>query len=538
LSLFQLFNIGNSVLYASQAGLSVASNNIANANTPGYSKQDVVLSISNPIEMGRGFMGMGVTVSGIRSSSDRFLQAQLLDQQQNTGRSVALEQTMSQVEQIFNEAQGLGLSTSLTDYFNAWNDVASDPASQTPRSVLLQKAGVLVVSAQRMENRLTQTLQQINMGVDDAVRQVNEIASDIAGLNDKIIKIEAGHTGARANDFRDQRDELMNQLSTLVGNSSFEDQDGALTVTIGMKNLVAGTTTNTLSTTIDTDGNKQLALDRTNITSNISSGKVSGLIDSASEVKTTSLFGLRKLVASVTKEINLLHETGYGLDGTMGNDFFNALQVSTGNYSASASITASITNMNLVSLDEYTIGFAAGNFTVTNNQTGAVAASGAYVSGNPITFDGLQVTITGAVTSADSFTVSPLTDAIKNFGVAISDTNKVAASDSLTQLPGNNVVAQLIAQEADTAVSDLGNGTFAAYYQGLVSTVGSLGQAASDSRTFDENLLTEITKRRDSVSGVSLDEEAANLLRYQRAYEAGAKMIQIADELMQTVLNL
>jgi flagellar hook-associated protein 1 FlgK len=538
LSLFQLFNIGNSLLYASQSGLSVTSNNIANANTPGYSKQAVVLSISSPLEMGRGFMGMGVTVSGIRSSSDRFIQAQLLDQLQNTGRSVALEQTMSQIEQIFNEAQGLGISTSLTDYFNAWSDVASDPASQTPRSVLLQKAGVLVVSAQRMENRLTQTLLQINQGVDDAVRQVNEIASDIAGLNEQIVKIEAGHTGERANDFRDQRDELMNQLSTLVGNSSFEDQNGALTVTIGMKNLVSGTSTNTLSTTIDNNGNKQLVLDRVNITSNVSSGNMSGLIDSASELKTTSLFGLRKLVASVTKEINLLHETGYGLDGTTGNDFFDALQVSAGNYSAGASITASIANMNLVSLDEYTIGFGAGNYTVTNNQTGAIAASGAYVSGNPIAFDGIQVTITGVVTSADSFVVSPLTDAIKNFSVSTSDPNKVAASDSLAQLPGNNVLAQLIAQAADTAVSDLGNGTFADYYQGLVSTVGSLSQAASDSRTFDENLLAEITKRRDSVSGVSLDEEAANLLRYQRAYEAGAKMIQIADELMRTVLSL
>lgn len=538
MSLSQLFNIGNSALSASQAGLSVTSNNIANANTPGYSKQDVVLSISSPVEMGRGFMGMGVTITGIRSSSDRFLQAQLLDQQQNTGRSVAIEQTMSQIEQIFNDAQGLGLSTSLADYFNAWSDVASDPASQTPRSVLLQKAGVLVVSAQRMENRLTQTVQQINMGVDDAVRQINEIASDIAGLNEQIIKVEAGHTGEKANNFRDQRDELMNQLSTLVGNSSFEDQNGALSVSIGMKSLVSGTTTNTMSTTIDNNGNKQLVLDRVTITSNVSSGKVSGLIDSASEVKTTSLLELRKIVASVTKEINLLHESGYGLDGTTGNDFFNALQVSTGNYSAGASITASITNMNLVSLDEYTIGFAAGNYTVTNNQTGAVASSGAYVSGNTIAFDGIQVTITGAVTSTDSFTVSPLTDAIKNFGVAVTDTNKVAASDSLTQLPGNNVQAQLIAQQAETAVSDLGNGTFADYYQGLVSTAGSLSQAALDSRTFDENLLSEITKRRDSVSGVSLDEEAANLLRYQRAYEAGAKMIQIADELMKTVMSL
>jgi len=539
LSLSELFNIANSALNASQAGLSVTSNNIANANTPGYNRQAVVLSITSPLEMGNGYMGMGVTVDGITSSTNRFIQAQMVDQEQNVGMSNAMNQTLSQVEQIFNEAQNVGLSTPLTDYFNAWSDVASDPTSQTPRTVLLQKAGVLVSSAQTMETNILQALNQTTTGVDDDVKQVNSIATQIAALNGEIVKTEAGNTGVKANDLRDQRDQLMNQLSNLVGNASFEDQNGALTVTVGMQNLVAGTKASTLSTAMDQNGNKQLVLDGTNITSNVNNGQIGGLLAAGSEIQSGPLFGLRKLIASVTKEVNLLHESGSGLDSSTGNNFFNPLQLSTENYSSGANITASIANLSQVNLDEYSIGFdAGGNYTVTDKQTGTVAATGAYTSGNSISFDGIQVTITGGVTSADSFVVSPLTNAIKNFGVAISDPNKVAAASVAGDLPGDNSNALQIAQVSGTTIANLGNSTFSDYYSGLVSGIGSASQAASDNSTFNQNLLTEITSQRDAISGVSLDEEAANLIKYQRAYEAGAKMISITDELLQTVINL
>lgn len=538
MSLFGLFSVGTSALYASQTGLSVTSNNIANVNTPGYSKQSVILEISAPVEIRNGFLGMGVTVGGIRSTYDRFIQAQLLGQQQNTGRSTTLNQTLGQIEQVFNDAAGLGLSSSLTEYFNAWNDVASNPESRPARTVLLQKAGTLAVSAQRMENSILQTLDQTNQGIDAAVTRINTIASDIARLNDQIVQMEGGPGSVQANSLRDQRAALMNELSNLVSNSSFENDQGALTVTIGMRDLVSGTRTNPLTTTFDNNGSKQLYLDRTNITSLVTNGQVGGLLASATEIRTESLTGLRRLMASVTKEVNLQHRAGFGLDTSTLNDFFNPLQVSTTNNSAAATITASITNMNLVSLDEYTVTFAGGNYTITNNQTGAVASAGAYVSGNPINFDGLQVTITGAVTAADSFGVSPLTDAIQNFGTAITSADQIAASSTLAGLPGNNANALLLAQASQTAVANLGNTTFSQYYQGLVTTIGSLSQAAGDSQTFDENLLTQIETRRDSISGVSLDEEAANLIRYQRSYEAAAKIIQITDELIQTVINL
>ena len=539
MSLSSILNIANSALNAADAGLSVTSNNIANANTTGYDRQDVVLSISSPVNTGNGYMGTGVTVGGIENSSNQFIQAQLLDQEQTAGKSNAMNQTLSTVEQVFNEAQNLGLSTSLTQYINDWNDVASDPTSQTPRTVLLQDAGTLVSTAQDMENSILQTLNQTNSEIDNDVNQINTLASQIATLNGQIAQVGAGNIDTQASDLTDQRDQLMSQLSNLVGNASYQDQNGTLTVTIGQMNLLSGTSTNTLSATQDQNGNTQLTLDNTNITSQVNSGQIGGLLAAGSEIQSNSLFGLRKLIASITQQTNLLQESGYGLDESTNNNFFNPLQLSTVNNSASANITASITNLSQVTLDEYTIGFAGGNYTVTDNQTGAVAATGAYISGNAINFDGIQITITGAVTAADSFTVSPLTDAIKNFGVAITDPNEVAAASTLAALPGDNTNALQIAQESSTAaIANLGNSTFSEYYAGLVSGIGSLSQNASDSSTFDQNLLTQIQNQQSSVSGVSLDEESANLVKYQQAYEAASQIIEVTEQLLQTLNDL
>ncbi|MEW6417039.1 MAG: flagellar hook-associated protein FlgK [Nitrospirota bacterium] len=540
MSLFGLFDIGKSALFASQTALSVTSHNIANANTPGFNRQEAILEITSPVAVKGGYLGRGVTIAGIKRYYDRFIQSQLLGQYQNYGRSYALNQALSQVEQIFNEAGDTGLSASLTDYFNAWHDVATNPEGQPQRIVLIEKANTLVFTAKRMEQGILENLSQTNENMDDIVDRVNSIASDIAALNGKITQIEAGLKSEKANDLRDQRDNLLNELSNLVEFTSYEDKNnGSLTVMVGMRNLVYGEKTNTLSIKVNEDGKNDLYLDGINITGNITKGQLGGIIAVRDDIETNTLGRLRRLIASLTKEINILHSAGYGLDGTTGNNFFNPLQLSTRDFSPGADITATIADISQLTLDEYNITFdAASNYYVYNKQTGALVTSGAYVSGNPITFDGIQVVITGAITSTDRFSISPLTDAIDNFGVAITDPQKVAAASSDADLPGDNSNALNIAQLPDNAITDLGSLTFMDYYRGIVSGIGSMSNAASNSLKFDDNLLSEIENRRESISGVSLDEEAANLIRFQRSFEAGARMIKVTDELLQTILNL
>ena len=547
MSLFGLLDIGKSALLASQTALSVTSHNIANVNTPGFSRQEVILNIANPVTVRGGLMGMGVMVSGIKRNYDNFIQGQLLLQQQNHGRTSAQSQVLSQVEQIFNEVKDLGLQASLQDFFNAWNDVASNPEEYAPRTILLKKADALALSAQQMERGILETLKHTNENISDITERINSISSEIARLNDCIVQTEAGGSAEKAIDLRDQRDNLLNELSNLVEFSSYEDEKGSVTVMVGMRNLVNGKTTNKLSTTVSIDGNLDLQLDGIDITSRINKGQIGGLIASREDAE-SSLTGVRKLVAAITNEVNILHKQGFGLDGTTNLPFFNELSVYDQNLTDSAASMTSktIIDPSALTYDEYEIRFIddAGtlkyNIYNTNDNSLITPAPITYSSGNNIDFEGLRVVISDGVTGpqdGDKFFISPIRDAISNMDVAITDTDQIAAAATTAGVPGDNSNALALTNLAQSQLTELG-GTFESYYRGLVSEIGTISRAASDSLKFDDNLLYEIENRRESISGVSLDEEAANLIKFQRSFEAGARMIKVTDELLQTILNL
>lgn len=516
----------------------MVSHNIANINTPGFSRQEAVLTTMSPAFGRGGLIGRGVAFLGVRRSYEAYIESQLFRQHQNYGRSYSLLETYSRIEQIFNEAQNFGLSKSLKDYFNAWHEVATNPESSPQRVVLLQSAHALVDSAKKIEQDLLDNIRYINEEIDNLIAKINDIARNIASLNEKILEIEAGGSNS-AHDYRDQRQVYLNQLGEFIEISTYEDDLGNVTVMAGMRNLVYGVKTNPLSTKLNDNGDKELFLDGINITKYIEKGRMGGLLDARDEIQNDIQNKFRKLIASIIKEINLVHRQGYGLDSSTLNDFFTPFNLFTKDFSAGADINAVITDYTQVTLDEYEITFdVANNYYIRNRANGSLVDTGSYTSGNPITFEGISVTITGTVTATDRFFVSPLTRAIQNFGVAITDPNKIAASSNTTELPANNENAHAIIRLSQNQISNLDSLTFTNYYRGIISETASFASAARDSFSFEENLLMEISKSREAVSGVSLDEEAINLMKYQRSYEAAAKMIKVTDELLQTILNL
>jgi flagellar hook-associated protein 1 FlgK len=460
MSVSGLFDIGRSALTASQAQLGITGQNIANANTPGYSRQEVILEIATPLSQGQGFIGQGVTVAGIKRIYSNSLLNQINQAQQDYGKSSTLSQTLSNVEQIFNEAQNQGLAAPLADFFNAWQEVANNPQGLTERNLLMQKAEALVSSAKRMEQGINSSLRQTQTGIADAVTQVNALAFQIARLNGQILQMgnEASIAGSG---LRDQRDAALKKLGNLTEMSSWEDKGtGMVTVAVGGKTLVEGNTADTLSTGYDTNGDYTLQLGGQDITASITKGEIGGLLTANHDIR-THLQDLRTLVANLVYSVNQQHALGYDLDGNSGTDFF-------------------------------------------------------------VPFDP---------------NVQDLSKAITSFGLQITDPRKIAASDDQAGSPGNNANALKIAALADSNITALGD-TFSNFYQGLVGRVGNQSRAASEELTFSNNLLTQLNTQRDSLSGVNMDEEAANLIRFQRAYEAGARLISTADELLKTILNM
>ncbi len=537
MSLFGLFDIGKSAIFASRAALDVTGHNIANVNTPGFSRQEAILEIATPVAVGNGYLGRGVIVSNVKRHYDRFIQAQLLSQRQSYGRSLALSGGLGQVEQVFNEARGIGLSGPLNDYFNAWQEVANNPEGQPQRTVLLQKGNALVQIAKRMERGLEDILRRTNEEINDTIDRANSLASEIAALNGRIAQVEGGDTN-KANDLRDGRERLLGDLGELIEVNSFEGSNGRITVIVGQKNLVDGEKVIPLERVSDAEGNIAVYIDGVNVGQDLEKGRIAGLLALRGDIESTPLKGLRKLISSVTKEVNLLHRAGYGLDGSTGLDFFSPINIAYKDYSPQGYITsATVSNLSSLTLDEYDIRFdTATTYEVYNRNTGALVTSGAYTPGGNIDFDGIRVVVNGTPGAGDSFFITPLQDAIENFGVTITDIQKVAASATATGLPGDNNNALQFVRLSQNAV--ISNNTFANYYRSLVTSVGSMNRAATDSLTFEDRLLSDIQRRRDAVSSVSLDEEAANLIRFQRAFEAGARLIKVTDELLETLINL
>jgi len=548
MSLSALFDIGRSGIFANQLALRVASNNIANVNTPGYSRQDVIMQIANPVQLQGNYLGRGVGDVEIRRHFDNFIYYQILGQSNNYGRSYSLERGLSNIEQVFNENQGFGLLNSMQEYFNAWQDVANNPHETAQRSALLTKAGAFVNVARQIEGEIKNTLKYINDEVVDIVKQINILSKNIAELNGKVMEIEAGG-GAVANVYRDQREAMMKDLAELIDYDWNEDKDGTVTVVAGRRSIITGVVSSDLSTALNLEGDRDVYNGGVKVTSFIQGGELGGFISVRDDIKTNALLSLRKMIASVIQETNDLHAYSlanptYDLDGNQGTNFFSALQLFTRDDTpggSSAGITSSSivdASPSVLTLDQYDIDFVdALNYEIRNHDTGALVANGAYnPAGTTLTFNGIEVVISGAAAANDTFFVSPLQTVIQNFSVNVTNGRQVAAAQSAS--PGDNTNALDIIARYSSDITNLNNDSFTDYYSEIVTITGSLTKAARDSLEYDDNLLFELNNRRDSVSGVSLDEEAANIIRYQRAFEAGARIIKLTDELMELIINL
>ena len=544
-----IFEIGRTAIQAHQQGLATNSHNISNINTKGYSRQEVVLETATP---SNGVESNGVRVQGIRRNIDVFLEAQLTELREDVGRLTARHNFLIQADGIFNESTNQGVGFALTEFFNAVRDVATNSEDTVQRTVLLNEAN----SLGDVINRVAGSLDQIRRDADGEIGRhlttINNIAAEIASLNDAIFRAEAN--GGAAHDLRDKRQILVNDLAELSDAEITEGRDG-LTINIGGQLLVAGKQGNSLAQVADADNPplNDIAIVRSDgttipITSQIGNGKIKGLLT----LRDVDIVGyqdrLDRTVAVLVNEFNQQHQTGYGLDGTTTNDFFTALSpdaplASDRNTGGAVGTSVAVSTASSLTFDTYQVVFtSASAFNVVNTSTGTnVITGGSYTSGNNITFDGLTVVITngtGAPASGDIFTASAHKGAASDFSVSLTDTDQIAASSTSAGVPGNNINALALVDIHTTRQSTLGNVTLNDYHTVTVGNVGSTAKDVETSLSGKETETSQIEALRESVSGVSLDEELTRLLIFQRAFEASARLITLADDLLQTVISL
>ena len=456
-----ILNMAGNALLTHQLAINIAGNNIANVNTPGYSRQRLILATGQPQVSALGLIGHGVEAVQVERAYDRFVGVQINNESQSLGRWQAQQQVLEGVEIIFDESDGFGLSQAISDYFNAWQALSMDPEGEAQRQMVISKGEVLANTFKQKYSAVQSTQRGIDADIKGAVGSINQLTAQIADLNRKIIDTET--TGKPANEYRDQRDLALKELSSLIEISSFEDHNGAVKVSLpGGRTLVDGVTNRDLATRVNPASGLLDVMwvspdsSTVDITGSISGGKVGGWLEVRDVTLEDYLTRLDDLADAIIQEVNTAHSAGFGLDDSTGNDFF----------------------------------------------TGSDASD-------------IEVNID-----------------------LINDLNLIAASGTLAGVPGNGDNAVDIANLQHKAVLSGNTATFAEFYGSLVSDVGNELLAVNAYHQHQSDMVNQLESYRESISGVSLDEEMVNLVKFQSAYDASAKLITTADELIQTVLSI
>jgi flagellar hook-associated protein 1 FlgK len=402
-----------------QASIEVIANNVANVNTPGYNRQKVQLESGPSITTGIGQMGTGVRAVCVQRDYDKFITSQLNFEKQILGNWEAQDYNFKRIEEIFNETSEYGVSRVMDEFWNAWQALANNPSGRAERVGLVSIGGSMAEDCNTRHNELYTLQRDINNNVEGAVDDINTLVDQIVELNEKISSIEFGEN--KANDFRDQRDVLLDELASKIGFTYFEDSSGQVTVLLESgKPLVQGRTGWHLAIEVDSTNNNfyDVSWDDgtgsvTDITESIKRGELRGLLEMRDSIIPEYIKKVDRLAAGIINEVNKLHYYGYGLDGSTENNFFNPFSVTTGiseNNTGGASINAgSIYDNTVLTLDDYEIRFtAADRYTIYNVTEDTAVGAGYVINGdnNTIYFDEdgateLTATLTTGNYSAD-----------------------------------------------------------------------------------------------------------------------------------------
>lgn len=575
-----ILNIGTRALLANQVALQTAGNNIANVNTPGYSRQSVVLQNVAGQSSGSGYVGNGVAVQTIQRNHSEFLTRQAaLSSSVSAADSTRLTQ-LSQLESIF-QGGSTGIGAGVSNMLNSFSDVAMAPTDLSARTVAKSSAEEMAARFRTAATSVSDLQQGGKSQLSEAVSAINTLAGRIAAANEQIARAQGN--GQPPNDLLDQRDQLISQLNGYVQTTSIPASDGSLGIFLaGSQPLVLGTTVSKVSLAAGPFGDPsttKLSMQRGSATvvleeATLGGGQVAGLLkfQNTDLVDASNLLGRMALaIGTVTNE---QHKQGVDLSGKAGVDLFTlgapgplatGLKASsnTGNASVTVSVqgssfttqpTADDYKISTTKTDSSTTQFKASNYEI--NFTGANAGSITRLSdGVSQTFsatttlqmDGLQFDFNaGTAAAGDRFLITPFSNAAANINLnsAIKSPEQLAMAQKV--LPDTSGTAALHGTldsgnaEAMLALRDLimfDGSSLTDGFSSAMSEIGARVQNATSTAAVSKSLAISIENDRTSVSGVNLDEEAAKLLQYQQSYQASAKMLQIAQGIFDTLLQ-
>ncbi|WP_197490359.1 flagellar hook-associated protein FlgK [Halothiobacillus diazotrophicus] len=542
--------MSNSVtgLLAMQQALATTGHNVANANTPGYSRQRVNLTTMPPQFQQGSYVGSGVQVASITRSYDQFITSQLNSATSENNRLSFLKDFTSQATQLLGDTS-TGIAQQTQDFFNATQAIASNPTDPTARSAFLGSAQALTNEFNRIDSQLQNLDSQIGQQASDIGRQINTYAGQIASLNGEISKALATNPNAPPNDLMDQRDLLINKISEQINVTANSDNQGNINLTLASgQSLVLNDHATTVSV-----GNLPSGLNVTlggaDITSRVTGGTLGGMLQAQSQLVTPLRNQLGRAALVLADQVNQNQTAGVDLNGNPGTNLFTdvsgfapqttALPTNQGTGSA----VGTYTDPTLLTGQTYQARFDGANWQVrTQPDNGAAPLT--VASGGTLSLPGMNVTFSGAPQSGDVLNILPTVGAAGKIGVVQQSPSGVAAaaagqpaySRDNTQIQAlfNLGSTTLVGQSAAGA---LDGSSLTDTISSAVSQAGAYAGQIQLSAQAASTTLQNLTAQQQSVSGVNLDEEAANLMKYQQAYQALSQSISSSNVMFQSLLS-
>lgn len=618
-----LLATGSSALIAFQRALSTVGHNVANINTPGYSRQRVEFEARDATYFGYGYQGNGVQIVDVRRMADSLATSRLLDSGGELARLQQLSTLSSRLDQLFSE-KATGISAPWSSFFDSVNALSSNAAGSADRESVLAQGNALVTRFRQIDQHLDGLDTEVNAGLTAATGEVNRLAKEIAQLNGQI-----GGSTSPSGDLLDRRDQLISELVAFTGGNAATQDGGLVNVfSAGGQPLVVGATASTLVTVPDPyrPERLQVALEtngqRVTLDKRALGGQIGGLVEFRTTVLDPATAELGRIATSLAQTFNEGHRTGMDQYGQMGADFFSlpAPRLSSNaNNTGNASLTTSVGSVAGLNAQNVLLRFDGAAWAATHPDTGAsIPMTGTGTAADPLVVNGIEVVLASGTPAAnDRFLLQPTAGAAGNLDVAITDPGRIAAatpvkattdlantgSGKLSGLkvtdaanagllapadiefidatqytingtgpfaytPGQTIAyngwsvvldgapaagdtfsvgptganssdngnAKLLSNLDDARVLNGGTLTLNGAIGGLTTQVGSAARQADYSAQAQQVIHDQAQAARDAVSGVNLDEEAADLMRLQQAYQAASQIIATADTLFQSLL--
>lgn len=452
---FSGLNIAMSGLRAQQYALDTTANNIANANTDGFHRQEVVFVPGNPLRgmsdggsMGSPQIGTGVMVQSVRRMQSTYVDNQVRMANQWIGNWQYKDDTLKQVESVLSEPSDIGISGALNKFWSSWETLAADKSASIASKVSVVESGAALANQIKELNRSLRDLQtRTDQDIADNASQVNRIAHEIANCNEQIRKSVAG--GYEPNDMLDRRDLLLDDLSKIVHVDVSGMTGAELTVTVSGKLLVQGDQVNEMKPAVGAQGKIELRWDADNTPVETDGGALAGQIETRDVYIEDYLQSLDTLAREIVDGVNAIHSTGVLPDGSPAGNFFVA-----GGYSANMQIEPDILNSNTAA------------------------------------------------------------------GLAVQSSSNATVTNDLAQ-----------------DISKLRNSKIADDYGALVARIGAQSRESKSRVDLYTDSLQQLETQRQSVSGVSVDDEMLNMVKFQQGYNASARVFQVMDEMIDTIIN-